>query len=108
MSQPNTINLTPLEHDALLEALQTPTRSLQRTCAGYVALKPNTRTTEAASSRTFTTRVMNRLDRRALVDFDPPHCPERATLTRRGLTAAQQLLFERLGSTTARIVKAVQ
>lgn len=95
MSDTNTADLTPLERDALLEALQTPTRSLQRTCAGYVALKPRTRSTDAPSSRVFTSRVMKRLDRRALVDFDPPQCPERATLTRRGLAAAQQLQAEK-------------
>ncbi len=108
MSELNTANLTPLERDALLEALQSPTHSLQRTSAGYVVPSRRTRSGETASARIFTSRVMNRLDRRALVDLDPPMCPARAVLTRRGVAAAQQVLFERLAPVNERLLKAVQ
>lgn len=94
MSEHNTADLTPLERDALLEALQSPTHSLQRTCAGYVALQRRATSGQTLTSRIFTGRVMNRLDRRALIDLDPPQAPERATLTRRGLATAQQLQAE--------------
>jgi len=84
-------NLTPLERAALLEALRSPTHSLVRMGRHFVAQERRTEQSGTRKVTLFTGRVMNRLDRRALVDFDPPQFPERVVLNQRGLAAAQAL-----------------
>ena len=70
---PITTTLTPLERDALLCAFRSPNRSLVRIRGGYMAQ-------DQRHGRLFTGRLMNRLDREGLVDFDPPHFPDRVLL----------------------------
>lgn len=92
MSQ--TDNLTPLELDALREAYRSPTHTLVRMGRHYVAQHQRESRSGVQKMRLFTGRVMNRLDRRALVDFDPPQFPERVILSKQGLAFAEQLAAE--------------
>lgn len=92
MSQ--TENLTPLERDALREAWRSPTHSLVRMGKHYVAQHQRESKSGMQKLRLFTGRVMNRLDRQALVDFDPPQFPVRVVLSKHGLAVAEQLATE--------------
>lgn len=87
-------SLTPLERDALREAFRSPTHSLVRMGRHYVAQHQRESKSGVQKMRLFTGRVMNRLDRRALVDFDPPQFPERVVLSKHGLAVAEQLATE--------------
>ncbi|QDH70874.1 hypothetical protein [Marilutibacter alkalisoli] len=84
---------TPLERRALIAALSSPTHSLQRTRAGYVpaGLGANTRTSRTLQVETFTYRLVSRLERGYLVNFDDAGLPSRATLTEQGLQLARTL-----------------
>lgn len=89
-----TENLTPLERDALREAYRSPTHTLVRLGRHYVAQHPRESKSGVQKMRMFTGRVMNRLDRGALVDFDPPNFPERVVLSKHGMAVAEQLATE--------------
>lgn len=87
-----TAQLTPLQRDALLAALRSPTHTLVRTAGGYIAQQPRQATSGVKQMRLFTGRLLNMLERDYLVDFDEAPWPTRATLTKQGLALAQQLV----------------
>lgn len=86
-----TAQLTPLQRDALAEALRSPTHALVRTAGGYIAQHPRESTSGLKRVRLFTGRLLNMLERDNLVDFDQAPWPNRATLTKQGLALAEQL-----------------
>lgn len=86
-----TEHIPPLERAALLEALHSPTHSLVRTGAAYVARGRRTATSGDQLVKAFTVRTINRLQRDGLVHFDPPQFPERVTLNAHGKRLAEQL-----------------
>ena len=83
-------DLKPLQRQALLAVLQSPTRSLRRCPKGFAAA-PVAHASGAARVPVFTGRLMNMLERDNLVDFDPPRWPERVTLTPTGKRLAEAL-----------------
>lgn len=85
-----TSDLKPLQRKALLAALQSPTRALQRSRKSYIALDGTT-TSGTQPVETFTPRLMNMLERDGLVEFDPPMWPSRVTLTAEGVRMAEAL-----------------
>jgi hypothetical protein len=86
-----TAQLTPLQCDALAEALRSPTHALVRTASGYIAQHPRESTSGLKRVRLFTGRLLNMLERDNLVDFDQAPWPNRATRTKLGLALAEQL-----------------
>jgi hypothetical protein len=86
--------LTPLERDALREAYRSPTRTLVRFGKFYAAQHQRESTSGQRKLRMFTGRLVNRLDRGGLVDFDPPQFPERVVLNAHGVAMAEQLAME--------------
>ncbi|WP_447940126.1 hypothetical protein [Pseudoxanthomonas mexicana] len=85
--------LQPKMRDALLAAIATPSRTLQRACGGYVALGTSTvRHSGPKLFQAFTRRTVNRLLDAGLVTFDEPEFPTRITLTEAGVRSAQQLV----------------
>ena len=83
-------HLGPLQRDALREAIASPTRTLVRTCGGFMA--PHKQLTSGAKTAPkFTKRLINMLDRDGLVHIDDPTCPTRATLNAHGVALAEQL-----------------
>lgn len=92
-----TQSLKPLQRQALVAALLSPTHSFQRTRAGFVpAGIDGTHRSAVQHLPTFTLRLMRMLDRDYLAEFDDPAFPNRATLTKPGLALAEQL---RVGAT---------
>lgn len=87
-------HLTPLERDALREAYRSPTHSLVRVGRHYIAQHQRESKSGVQKVRLFTLRVMNRLDVRALVDFEPQQFPQRVVLSKRGVAVAEQLATE--------------
>lgn len=86
-----TEHLTPLERDALIEGLRSPTHTLVRAGRHYMAQSDRSTTSGTRTRRQFTPRLVNMLERDGLVHFDPPQFPERVTLNAHGLQLAQQL-----------------
>lgn len=86
--------LTPLERDALREALRSPTRSLVRMGRHYVAQHQRESRSGVQKVRMFTGRLVNMLDRDGLVEFDPPQFPDRVVLNAHGVALAEQLATE--------------
>ncbi len=86
-----TAHITPLQRQALLAALQSPTHTLRRMRGGYVALGADVTTSGPATAHAFTGRMMNMLYRDNLVDFDQPTFPDRVTLNAHGREIAEQL-----------------
>lgn len=86
--------LTPLERDALQAAHHSPTRCLVRTSGGYIGHQARVSTSGIKRIRVFTGRLVNRLEREGLVDFDKRPWPDRAELTAEGLALAEQLAAE--------------
>lgn len=84
-------HVPPLQREALLAALQSPTHTLRRMRGGYVALGADVRTSGEATAHTVTRRMALRLEREGLVDFDDPFFPDRITLNARGVALAEQL-----------------
>lgn len=76
-------DLKPLQRQALLAVLQSPTKSLRRCPKGFAP--------GAARAPAFTVRLVNMLERDNLVDFDPPRWPDTVTLTPMGERLAQAL-----------------
>lgn len=76
--------LKPLERTALLTAFGAPTRTLKRTRGGFYSPKQ--------PAAIFTRRVVNWLYERALIDYDDPQFPTKATLTRLGQEQAGALI----------------
>lgn len=87
-----TQSLKPLQRQALVAALLSPTHSFQRTRAGFIpAGIDGTHRSAVQHLPTFTLRLMRMLDRDYLAEFDDPAFPSRATLTKPGLQLAKQL-----------------
>jgi hypothetical protein len=87
-----THSLKPLQRQALVAALLSPTHSFQRTRAGFIpAGIDGTHRSAVQHLPTFTLRLMRMLDRDYLAEFDDPAFPSRATLTKPGLQLAQEL-----------------
>jgi hypothetical protein len=84
----NTDYVTPLQREALREALAAPTHSLVRTPDGFMAAH---RRANAESAPKFTRRLINNLDHDGLVHVDDPDCPSEVTLNTHGLKLAEQL-----------------
>lgn len=84
-------DIKPLQRQALLAALTSPTRSLQRTRFGYVGATGTVTVSGIRHIAAFTGRLLNMLERDGLVDFDEPQWPNTATLTPAGLALAEQL-----------------
>jgi hypothetical protein len=84
--------LTPLQATALREALRSPTRSLVRTGRHYSAPHAQPNSSGVQQVPVFTYRLVAMLERRWLVEFDEPQFPTRATLTRKGIELAEQLV----------------
>jgi len=76
--------LKPLERAALITASGAADHALKRTRGGFHSPKKPT--------AVFTRRVMNWLYERALVDYDDPQFPTKATLTARGQEQARALV----------------
>ena len=85
-----TSDLKPLQRKALLAALQSPTRALQRSRKTYISLGGSS-TSGTQPVEAFTPRLMNMLERDGLVEFDPPMWPSRVTLTPEGVRLAEEL-----------------
>ncbi|GAB3305786.1 hypothetical protein [Luteimonas notoginsengisoli] len=84
-------HIPPLQREALLAALQSPTHTLRRMRGGYVALGADVRTSGTATAHTVTRRMALRLEREGLVDFDDPDYPTVITLNAHGVALAEQL-----------------
>ncbi|WP_313456825.1 hypothetical protein [Stenotrophomonas sp.] len=80
--------LKPMERAALIVARGSSNSTLKRTRGGFCSAKQ--------PSRIFSRRVMNWLYERALLDFDDPDCPGKATLTARGEAEADALVAQGL------------
>lgn len=78
--------LKPLERAALLIAHGAAGQALQRTRGGFCAPRQ--------PAKVFTRRVTNWLYERALLDYDNPAFPTKATLTKTGAAQAQAMLDE--------------
>lgn len=83
-------DLKPLQCQALLAALQSPSHSLQRCRKGFAAT-PIANVSGTARVPVFTGRLVNMLERDNLVDFDQPRWPEKVTLTPTGVRLAEAL-----------------
>lgn len=83
--------LTPLQRDALREALRSPTHTLVRGSGGFTAAGHRGK---SGTARIFTLRLVRMLDRDYLADLDDNQFPSRATLTKVGVEVAQQLVAE--------------
>jgi hypothetical protein len=83
-------DLKPLQRQALLAALHTPTGTLHRCRKGYAATPAAHRSGDQRVPA-FTNRVMNQLEREGLVRFEPPQWPDQVTLTSEGRALAAQL-----------------
>jgi hypothetical protein len=97
-----TRHLAPLECDALLEALHSPTHTLVRNGRHYMAQAGRGNTSGKHQVRMFTGRLVNMLERDGLVHFDPPQFPERVTLNSHGLILAKQLRDAQMAKAGAR------
>lgn len=84
-------HIPPLQREALLAALQSPTHTLRRMRGGYVALGADVRTSGQATAHLVTRRMALRLEREGLVEFDDPMFPDTVTLNRKGIALAEQL-----------------
>jgi hypothetical protein len=84
--------LTPLQASALREALRSPTRSLVRNGRHYSAPHPQPNSSGVQKTPAFTYRLVAMLERLWLVEFDEPQFPTRASLTRKGIELAEQLV----------------
>jgi hypothetical protein len=84
-------HIPPLQREALLAALQSPTHTLRRMRGGYVALGADVRTSGKATAHLVTPRMAKRLEREGLADFDDPECPDAVTLNDQGVALAEQL-----------------
>jgi hypothetical protein len=84
-------HLGPLQRDALREAMQSPTHTLVRTRAGYIAHHKRQATSGDVHAKAFTPRLINMLDRDGLVHLDDPDCPSLVTLNAHGIALAEQL-----------------
>jgi hypothetical protein len=87
----STEHLTPLERDALIEGLRSPTHTLVRAGRHYMAQGDGSSTSGARTVRQFTPRLVNMLERDGLVHFEPSQFPERVILNTHGLRLAEQL-----------------
>lgn len=76
--------LKPLERTALITARAAPDHSLKRIRGGFYSPRQ--------PATVFTRRVANWLYERALIDYDDPSFPTRATLTRSGIAQADALI----------------
>lgn len=81
-----TAALKPMERAALIVARGDKNNALRRTRGGFCSTKN--------PARIFSRRVVNWLYERALLDFDDPDCPGTATLTARGMVAADELVAQ--------------
>jgi hypothetical protein len=84
--------LTPLQASALREAHHSPTHALVRQGKQYSAQHPRESTSGIKRVPTFTYRLVAMLERLWLLEFDEPQFPTRATLTRKGIALAEQLV----------------
>lgn len=84
-----TEQLTPLQRDALREAIHSPTHALVRGPNGFTAGGARGK---SGTGRLFTLRLVRMLDRDYLADLDDTAFPSRATLTKQGRELAEQLV----------------
>jgi hypothetical protein len=78
--------LKPLERAALITASGATGYALRRTRGGFYSPKQ--------PAAIFTRRVVNWLYERAMIDYDDPQFPTKATLTRRGREQAEALIAQ--------------
>lgn len=83
-------HVPPLQRLALCAAMATPQHALLRGARGW-----HPPLSESHPGAPFTLRLLRMLERDWLVDFDDPQFPTRATLTRKGLQLATQLIAAR-------------
>lgn len=84
-------HIPPLQRQALLAALATPTHTLRRMRGGYVALGADVTTSGPATAQAFTGRLVKMLWREGYVEFDQPEFPSTVKLNPHGRQTAQRL-----------------
>lgn len=84
-------DLTPLKCSALAAAHSSPSHSLVRMGARFVAVNDRGTTSGIRQTPAFTLRLVRMLERDWIVDFDDAQFPSRATLTSKGVRLAKEL-----------------